>query len=346
MLQVHNHRTLAAVVLTAVFVALVPACGGSSSGSNGGLGQPHSLSLVNFLQSGVDNLPLNTVLQFEFSEPLDPRTVNSGTIQIRRGPEYGQTAAGEFVVSGNVVQFYPKLPSVCDLADAGLAAGRGYRVSVVGYPEEFCIKNLSGQPLNQTSTYEFLTLPDTDPGVLQDQIPAAPPAIVSTSPLNDEAAVTVESGNEVTVEFTENLDPCTITTETVRVHVYELGDRETFNAAPNGNMTGFDPATKQGSSPYSWGSTNAVTTISPPQVVPSNILLDQSFDSTVLRIRPKFGQYPENALVVVELTFGIRDFGGLPLSNTAISFTTENLPTQTSRTSSTSIAARSRSTTS
>ncbi len=329
MIQARINRTLAAVILTAAFVALVPACGGgSSSSSNGGLGQPHSLSLVNFLQSGIDNAPLNTVLEFTFSEPLDPATVTSGSLQIRRGPDYGQSAPGEYIVTGNRVQFYPVLPSLCDLSDAGFRPGTSYRISIVGYPEEFCIKNLAGQPLNVTSTHEFVTLPETDPGVLQDEQPAVGPSIISSTPALNSAAVTVEQGNEIVVGFSENLDPCSVTPASVRFHVYETGDPDTFEAAPDGNTTGFVPATKQGTDPYSWGAENDIVTYNPPQVIPAEIMLYQTIDATELRVRPTFGEFPENAFVVLDLTFEIRDFGGLPLTSTSLSFTTENVAGQ------------------
>ena len=167
-------RTLARrFALAAAFLALAliaPACGGGGAGPGpGGPGQ--GLVLVGFLQSGVDNLAINTALEFTFSEPVDPASVNSGTIQIREGPDYGATAKGSFGVAGDRVTFEPALPTDCALQTAGFKPGTTYRIVVVGFPEEFCVKNSRGQPLDRTTTYEVRTLPETDPGILRDQRP-------------------------------------------------------------------------------------------------------------------------------------------------------------------------------
>ncbi len=112
--------------------------------------------------------------------------------------------------------------------------------------------------------------------------------------------------------------------------VYEKGDPGTFVAAPNGNMSGFTPATDgTPTDPYTWGATNS-TPVSPAQVVPVDRILEQTPALTRLRVRPVFGELPDNALIVLQLSFGIRDFGGTALSSTTFAFTTENRAAQDS----------------
>ena len=51
------------------------------------------------------NAPTETPeIHLRFSEPVDPNTVTTGSIQIREGPQYGLTVAGEFICQdGRVV---------------------------------------------------------------------------------------------------------------------------------------------------------------------------------------------------------------------------------------------------
>jgi len=322
------------LVFPALVVAVAvgaTACGGGGGGSGpGGAGQ--GLVLTNFYQAGQDNVPINRILRFEFSEPISAASVGAGSIQIRQGPSFGQTAVGQFVVDGATVYFKPRLPTVCGASDAGLQPDTTYRVTVMGFPEEFSVKNSNGQPLESTVTYEFTTRPEGDPEYLEDQIPATPPAVTAVSPGETEAGVTVEDGNAVVITFTENLDPCSVSTSTVRFHIYQVGEAGVNNAIPagqpnEGNTTGFTPWDDQApGNPHSWGTSG--TTLPVPQLIPSQLLLTQDYESTELRIVPEFGRFPENALCVVELTFGLVDFGGSPLTPFSYKFTTENLDTQ------------------
>jgi hypothetical protein len=321
-------RHAAPWLLVLALALVTPACGGGSTAGPGPEGAGQNLVLVGFLQAGVDNTSINTMLEFTFSEAVAPDSVSSGAIQIREGPDFGRTAKGEFTTVGTKVYFQPELPTDCALQTAGFKPGTTYRITVTGYPETYCVKNTQGQSLDRTTTYEFLTLPDTADDVLQDQIPSQAPYVVSSSPQNAEAAVAVAQGNEVVIEFSENIDPCSVTPGSVLFQVFELGDPDLFEGTPDQNPSGFIP--REDSAPgddYSWGATNS-TAVSPPQIIPANIELMQSNESTVLRVRPKFGEFPDNALIVVELTFGIRDFGGDPLATTTFKFTTENLEPQ------------------
>ena len=325
-----RHRGfLTLALLTAL---ALPACGGGGGGP-GPDGAGQGLVLVNFLQANQDNVPINRVLEFVFSEPVDPSTINSATMQIRQGDAFGLTASGEFDVDGSTVYFKPRLPTHCGADDAGFQPSTTYRVTVMGYPEEFCVRNGNGQPLEATITAEYRTRPESDPEYLEDQIPATPPAVTSIRPENSEAAVTVNELNEVVIGFTENLDPCSVSAATVFFHVYEAGDPGVNNAVPTGepnegNLTGFTPWDDQSpDDPYTWGSSTGGP-LPDPQLIPADIILVQDFDRTEMILRPTFGRFPENALCVVDLTFGIRDFGGSPLAPTTFSFTTQNLPMQ------------------
>jgi hypothetical protein len=335
-----SERTLrvALPLLTCLFLlAPLAACGGSG-GSGTGETIP-GVVLVNFEQSGQDNVPLNRVLKFIFSAAIDPNSVGPASIQIRKGPTFGEAVFGKYIVDENVVRFEPRLPGLCDLSDAGLLPDTDYRVSVIGSPEEFAIRNLAGAPMQGTISASFHTRLDTDPELFEDQIPATSPSVVSSTPTNGAypthfdpsvaATVLVHQGNSVVIELSENVDPCTVNQSTILFQQYATGDGQQTPSDPPGSKmpTGFDPETDQTpSDPFTWGSG---TVTAPPRRVRADFKLEQDFLSTRVTLTPTFGEFPDNALLVVQVSNQIRDFGGNAMLPSTFAFVTENRAPQT-----------------
>jgi len=339
------HLSLA-ILLTIGLAGSLAACGGGGGGP-GPNGAGQGLVLLSFAQDAVDNAALNTRLTFEFSEAVDPSTITTAAIQIREGPAFGLTIPGLFIVNGSMVIWEPQLPGLCDLSDAALKPDTQYRVQLIGFPAEFSIRNTQGQPLSVTETFEFHTRLETDPDRFLDQIPGTAPTVGTTAPLNGAEAVAVAAGNQVTLTMSENLDPCTVDAQTVLFHIYQLGDPGT-SVASNGGAglpTGFATDAGQDTNdqspldPFTWMSPAqqaAVTTLPTPQRILAQIQLIQSFNSTQIVITPDFGYspdplkskplFPENALIVVQLTFGVQDLGGNSVTPFTMAFTTENRP--------------------
>lgn len=321
-------RSVATACVVLTVGLLTPACGGGGGGAGpGGAGQ--GLVLVDFLQAGIDNVQINTELEFVFSEEVDPATITPASIQIREGPEFGAQVPGLFRVEGNKAIFTPNLPGLCDLSDSGLDAGRTYSVQIVGHPEEFAVKNTHGQPLNQTSSWSFATRPDTDPEKFRDGAPGVAPFVSLALPANGEQAVPVVQGNQVVLTMSENLDPCSVDATTVTVRMTETGDPVFANAvvAPNGRRSGFysgSSTADQNVDPSLWGA-DVSTTLATPQTLLVDVNLVQNFDTTQIVIAPQFGEWPDNALIRIDLSFGIEDFGGQPMTPFSLAFTTENL---------------------
>jgi hypothetical protein len=324
-------------VLASLVSLAVAGCGGG--GGSGGGGNIPGVVLVNFEQSGQDNVPLNRILTFTFSSPIDPDSVGPASIQIREGPTFGAAVFGRYVIEDSVVRFEPRLPGLCDLSDGGLRPGQDYRVTIVGSPEEFAIRNLAGSPMQGTVNASFHTRSDTTSGLFEDQLPASPPFVVSTTPADGAypthpdpavaAPVLVHQGNRVLLELSENVDPCSITQDTILFQQYAVGDgRQTPTGAPGSRMpTGFDPESDQTpNDPYTWGSGRPT---SPARRVLCDIRLDQDFLKTFVALEPRFGEFPDNALLVVAVTSQVRDFGGNALIPTTFAFVTENRPRQT-----------------
>lgn len=326
----------------ASILVLASCGGGGSAGAEGGRG----LVLLSFLQNDLDNVALNTTLVFRFSGNVDPSSISPQTLQIRKGPAFGLSVPGTFTVVGSVVRFEPRLPSLCDLSDSALEPNTTYRVQLLGHPEEFAITNVVDQPLDRTRTYTFRTRIDTDPQLFTDQIPGAGPAVTASSPLDGDEVVAVAPGNQVVLTLSENVLPCSVNENTVRMHIYQLGHAPTMVTTTSGRNSGFatpggDWTDQTPGDPYTWGTVGSmpdVTTLPTPQRVLSVIQLQQTNTETRIVITPRQGYnpnpalngslFPENALVVIELTFGVQDFGGVPMSPFVMAFTTENLPPQ------------------
>jgi len=328
----------AAFLILALFACVAPGCGGGAGGEAAGRG----LALLNFSLDGVDNAVLNQVLLFNFSGSVDPATISPASIQIREGPAFGASVEGIYVVTGSTVRFEPRLPTLCDLSDSAFKPDTQYRVQVIGFPEQFAVRNSAGQSLSNTSTHEFHTRDEDDPTKYADQIPGVGPSILSTTPDNGSEAVTVAAGNKVEIVLSENLNPCSVNDSTVRFHLYETGDPILGNAvaAPNTNASGFyaggDTSDQAPLDHTTWGA-DVSTPWAPAQRILANIELIQSFAETRIVVTPRAGfnpdpaksapVFPENALLVVELTSGITDFGNQPLVPKSFSFTTQNLDT-------------------
>ncbi len=326
--------------------AAIAGCGG---GGGGGAGAGPTLVLLRFEQDALDNVSLNTVLSWTFSEPLDPATVTGASLEIREGPSFGSAVQGTLAVDGATVTFTPRLAGLCDGSDGSFKSDRQYRVRLSGSPEAFSIRSLEGLALGQTLTAEFHTRSDADPDLYADQLPGTAPTVLGASPADGAEAVKVEDGNRVVLLLSENLSPCSVNRTTVRFHVYQFGDPGTAVAADDGsgNASGFATDATSATSdqtpqdPFTWTTTGVqalVRTLPAPQEIPGRVHLEQSFEGTRILITPTFGysatpglnrsRFPEDALVVVEVTPGIEDLGGLPLAPFVLAFTTENLPPQ------------------
>lgn len=333
---------LSAAAMAVLSLTLL-SCGGSGGGP-GPDGAGQGLVLVSFVQDSLDNVALNSRLEFRFSEPVNPATISSGSIQLREGASFGLAVAGTYSVSGSTVYFEPRLPSRCDLSDSGFKADTVYSIQMVGAPEFFAIESAVGDPLPSTLSFEFSTRAENDPNRFVDAVPGVGPTILSSNPTEGLAAAPVgsqQSPQRIEFQMSENLDPCTITPATVRVQVYERGGTIGQSVqAPNGLLSGFvtggTDVTDQSPDPTTWGSDTGTPWAAQPQSLPISLHLVQDFTSTRLVVSPLNGQsgtdpaaggiLPENVLIVVTLSNGITDFAGVPLPTTTLSFTTENLP--------------------
>ncbi|MEE8104780.1 MAG: hypothetical protein V3T86_04510, partial [Planctomycetota bacterium] len=80
--------------------------------------------MVQFLESGKDNLPRNRVLTFTFSAAVQEgqdfaERLKIQNVQVTSTGSNFARAIGDYLVSGERVVFVPRLPQVTDRSDAG-----------------------------------------------------------------------------------------------------------------------------------------------------------------------------------------------------------------------------------
>src|SRR5207245_2342517 len=130
------------------------------------------------------------------------------------------------------------------------------------------------------------------------------------------APVRIDPTNRVVVRLSANVNPCTVSPDTVRFFQHAVGAAGTM-------PTGFSPASDQTpGDPFTWGSGTAT---SPPRRVNAKIVLTQALAATTIEVLPILGEFPDDALLTVELN-GIEDFGGNALVPATVAFVTENRP--------------------
>ena len=165
-----------------LLASLAAGCGGGG-GSDAEVGA-RALYVVDMDLDGLDGVSLNVPMQIEFSDFVLPETIRPDTIQIRLGPRYGIQAFGDFKVAGNIVTFFPQIPTKSDLSDSGFKPQSQYRVTVAGHPKVDQVQAYTGRPLIRTFVGNFATAATTSPDLFTTDTykDNPPPTIVFTNP--------------------------------------------------------------------------------------------------------------------------------------------------------------------
>jgi hypothetical protein len=236
------------------------ACGGSSN--KGGEG---AFALIEFLESGQNNIPRNRQVRFRFSEAVAPgqdlftRLRIQNVEQIQGGSNFAR-AQGFYLLNAEMVIFTPRLPNKPDRSDAGFREDGNYHVFLEGGPNG--LRSASGDSIPTQQEFIFETNQ-----YFEDVIPAEPPralqliAIDPTTgdtfdisrydPRPDEEATTdnatlkandkildpgaggpddYEIPWRIELRISETVDPSTVNGSTVQLHeIYE----NAFTTAPD-----------------------------------------------------------------------------------------------------------------
>jgi hypothetical protein len=269
-------RWLRAGVPFAILAAIAFAgCGGG--GSSAGGEAKHDLSdlvLVDVNVGGTDGVALNQIIVFEFSEEVVGSSVSPATMQIRLSPANAWQVPGDYNISGNIVEFFPRLPNQPDLSDSGLKPGKTYEIRLPGWPKTNTLTNADGDPLADTYKASFATAIASSPNLYIDYNPDEPPHVVSVNPKPD--AVGVPQAIDIELTFSEPLDPATVTTSNVTL---------TLTERPPGNA------------------------IDPERPIPGRAVLDQNRESVIVRFVPDF-PLADDATYVLVVDRRVSDLAG------------------------------------
>ncbi len=223
----------------ALFVgAGVSGCGG------GGSGGAKSMVLIEFLfvdrslrasfPTGVQALPRNAQIVFQFSELVDPTSINQQTIAIRFGAQFQSVPLGSFSVDGSKVIFDPTVTQQGTPNPFGFNPVTQYVVDLPAVPDSNdVVENLDNDPLLTS----FLSSFTTSSQYLRELIP---PTIDSIEfiPGQDPFTKQVKGDSIIAFHFSEAMDPATfilgagtgpVLTDTIDIRYRNLSPN------PNGN---------------------------------------------------------------------------------------------------------------
>ena len=164
-------------------------------------------------QGGVNSVPVNTVLDFGFSEPLDPTTVNNSAIAL--SPEVPLTVT--LIDGGTVIHAVPNSP---------LAPSTFYSYSL-----NAGLKGANGLPLASGLSSNFFTTGTTSA--------TTAPQVVSVTPPN--GAANVGDNASIIIRFNGVIDPLSANSTTIQIAgpgTTTVPCNFTFSSSTNGSTAG------------------------------------------------------------------------------------------------------------
>jgi len=154
---------------------------------------PFGVRLVDV--EGRSDVPRNQPIQVVFNEELDEVSVDDVAIQLLPGPDYRQRVPLEIRVEGRAATLMHRFPS-------GLRPGTNYKLRIAGFPKFHAVLARDGRKPYQTFEHRFRTsgafIPDLEP-----------PRVLS-----DGSTAHVRSLREISVSFSEAIDPTAVTSGT------------------------------------------------------------------------------------------------------------------------------------
>ena len=303
-------RTRIAVLVALVAVALsgVSCSGGGSSVGNLGFDCAGDASGVLCLArcnlgcatTGCSRTDIaqNEIIILEFSEAVDPGSVNSSSIRFRTAS--GDEPVGEFFVNGNRVEFVPTLSISGGVTFFGFTGGETYTMTIVGGKNSAeVVRGTSGRPFGSTLTCTLTSnLGIVD---LNGIAPSATLVVPSSSQL-----LSAPLSTEIQIEFNELIDATPFLTGTLSPVAFTV--RRTRD---DGNG-GFEcdpeslPQTLAGSQALTFDASRGVSVLNfvPSQPLPGNVCVEISVTDGVADLSGRAAQPQVFAFrtIVVPLT--------------------------------------------
>jgi PKD repeat protein len=227
-------------------VGLMMNTGGSGGGGQGlGSGSPLNSSPISSPTNtpptvtsvtpanNASNVSTSIAITVQFSEALDPATVNSSTIQLL-------SSSGSAVAA--TVSYNSNTDSATLTPSSALAYSTTYTVLVHGGSSGAVIKDIAGDALAANFSSSFTTVASGD----------IPPTVTSVTPANKASGVSISPA--ITVQFSEALDPATVTSNTIQL-LNSSGSAVAATVSYNSNT---DSATLTPSSALAYSTTYTV----------------------------------------------------------------------------------------
>ncbi len=256
---------------------------------------------------GAASIPANEIVEIQFTGAVDPASVSPATLQMRAQNPVNQgftrQVFGSFQVVGNIVRFYPRLPthlrdangefftagsSEDDAsANAGFQPSTNYQLTIVGRPSYFPVRGANGRPLKATRRATFSTASALDASLLyttRTYGDSDSPQYSFSNPADTvPTAADKYATHGGTRDVVNNIAPaiyCTkvpLSPNTVRV----LGNIELTQIARNGNYALRRP-------------------------VPGSVFLEQNFATTLLVYQPLVG-LADLGTYTLRISKGVKD---------------------------------------
>ena len=193
--------------------ALGIAIASTSCGGGGGSFAAKPMVLTEFLfvdralqpsfPTGSQALPRNAQIIFQFSELVDPSSVNQQTIAFRFGPQFSSVPKGSYQIDGSRVIFDPTVTAQGTPNPFGFESVTQYDVELPAAGQaNAVVENLDNDPL----TTSFLSNFTTSDGYLRELVP---PELLSLSfiPGQDPLTKSVPGNSILALRFSEPMDP-------------------------------------------------------------------------------------------------------------------------------------------
>ncbi|MEE8104779.1 MAG: hypothetical protein V3T86_04505 [Planctomycetota bacterium] len=164
---------ITALCAAATFVA---AC------SSGGGGTKSAFQVVQFLESGKDDLARNAILNLTFSAPVAqnqdlPTRIKVQNVSVTSTDSNFSVAVGSFLVSGERVTYVPRLPTNTDRTDAGFRVDGDYRIFLSAGPD--AVVSTAGDAVIKPQEFAFATASH-----FEDFDPSSPPRAMSVGAID------------------------------------------------------------------------------------------------------------------------------------------------------------------
>ena len=293
-------------------VALLLALGGLAGCSGGGstaslstsCGSPNTRFLcLNSCNLGCSStgcartdVAQNEIIILNFSEPVDPNSVNAASIRFRTAS--GSEPVGEFFVNGNTVEFVPTLSISGGQTFFGFSAGETYTMTLPGGDTELnVVRSTTNKPFEKSLT---CTLQSTR-GIV-DLNGIAPRATLLVPPQGQLAAAPRDT--EIVLEFNEMVDATP----------FLGGTQIPVNFSIRRNRIGLS------------GERECDPNSAPQPLAGTPVLdFDAGTGRSTLTFRPT-QQLPGDVCIEIAVTDGVRDLSGRPAQPQQFTFRTVVVP--------------------